>query len=184
MKKFLKNKLPSPDTFYNNRFLWIFAPWLSRPRLWCLHRRGVALGIAIGLVTGLVPGPFQLVLAVVFAIWFRANIPAAAFATFYTNPFTFVPLYLLAYKIGALITGEQSAMTALPDFSWNLKAMSELGPQILKSFASTGDTLLIGLLVQATLTALLGYIATMVIWRCAVSKVWRARKLKRKTAGA
>jgi uncharacterized protein len=180
VKKYLKDKLPSPDTFYNNRFLWIFAPWLSHPRLWCLHRRGVALGIAIGLVTGLVPGPFQILLAVVFAITFRANIPAAAFATFYTNPFTFVPLYLLAYKIGALITGEKAAMTSLPNFSWNLKAMSDLGPQIFKWFVSMGDTLLIGLAVQATLTALLGYIATMIIWRCAVSKIWRARRLQRK----
>lgn len=179
MRKYLKAKLPSPETFYNNRFLSVFAPWLSHPRLWCLHRRGVALGVAFGLITGLIPGPLQILAAVVLAIIFRANIPAAAFATFYTNPFTFVPLYLLAYKIGAIITGETAVMKMPPDFSWSFAAIVDMGPQLFTWFLSMGDTLLIGLAVQALFTALLGYLATMIVWRCAVSKIWLKRKRER-----
>ena len=176
MKKFLKNKLPRPESITGNKYLGFLAPWLGHPRLWHLHRRAVALGIAIGLVTGLIPGPVQMLLAALIAIPLRANIPAAVFATLYTNPLTFVPLYVLAYQIGSLVTGEHAGMTLPQDTEFTFASMWNAIPELWRWFVSLGDTLLIGLAIQATLTGLLGYLATMVIWRIAVTRMWRNRQ--------
>ncbi len=175
-RKKLKRWLPEPDTFFKNRWLTWCAPLMGHPRLWNLHRRAVALGVALGLITGLVPGPFQILAAVLLAIPLRANIPAAAFATLYTNPFTFIPLYMMAYKVGAIVTGESGSFKPPAEMNWSWSNWLNIIPEMFKWIFSLGDTLLIGLAIQASLFALVGYIATMVLWRCAVSRAWRARK--------
>ncbi len=178
MKKFLKNKLPSADSITGHRYLGFLGPWLSHPRLWHLHRRAVALGIAVGLVTGLIPGPVQMLFAILIAIPLRANIPAAMFATLYTNPLTFVPLYFLAYKIGGLVTGDAAPAFVPPNIEFTLASMWNAIPELYHWFVSLGDTLLIGLAIQASITAVCGYIATLVIWRVVVSRRWRTRHHK------
>ena len=178
MKKFLKNKLPSAKSITDSRYLGFLSPWLGHPRLWHLHRRAVALGIAIGLVTGLIPGPVQMLLAAIIAIPLRANIPAAVFATLYTNPLTFVPLYIMAYKIGGLVTGDDGPAFVPPDIEFTLSSLWNAIPELYRWFVSLGDTLLIGLAIQAGITAVCGYIATLVIWRIVVTRRWRTRHRK------
>jgi uncharacterized protein (DUF2062 family) len=181
LKKLLKAHLPGPEIITENRYLGFLKPWLGHPRLWHMHRRAVALGVAIGLITGLIPGPVQILIAVSIAIPLRANVLAAAFATFYTNPITFVPLYLMAYKIGSWITGANAAndVPAPITFSWD--RIGELVPDLLRWIASLGDTLLIGLAVQASALALVGYVTTLVLWRVVVSRMWRTRHARRTT---
>lgn len=178
MKKFLRNKLPSAESITSNRYLGFLSPWLGHPRLWHLHRRAVALGIAIGLMTGLIPGPVQMLFAILIAIPLRANIPAAMFATFYTNPFTFVPLYILAYKIGGLVTGDAGPAFVPPNIEFTLGSLWNAVPELYRWSISLGDTLLIGLAIQASITAVCGYIATLVIWRVVVTWRWRNRHPK------
>lgn len=179
MKKFLRQRLPGPEIITGNRYLRFLSPWLGHPRLWHLHRRSVALGVAIGLVTGLIPGPVQMLLAVLISIPLRANVLAAVFATLYTNPITFVPLYLLAYQIGAFVTGGGGAPFVAPsdDFSWD--RLASYLPDLLHWIGSAGHTLLIGLAIQATATAVFGYLATMLLWRVVVTRLWRSRPARR-----
>ncbi|HEX4858902.1 MAG TPA: DUF2062 domain-containing protein [Usitatibacteraceae bacterium] len=179
MKKYLKSRLPSPESILGQKWLGPLAPWLAHPRLWHLHRRAVALGVAIGLVTGLIPGPVQMLLAVLIAIPLRANIPAAVFATFYTNPLTFVPLYILAYHIGALVTGETGNPSVPPEIDFTWSSVVNAFPDLLRWFVSLGDTLLIGLAIQSSLFALSGYVATSLVWRVAVGRLWRNRHARR-----
>jgi uncharacterized protein len=179
MKSFLRSKLPRPESITQNKYLSWLSPWLGHPRLWHLHRRSVALGVAIGLVTGLVPGPFQILLAVLIAIPLRANILAAAATTFYTNPLTFIPLYLLAYSIGTVVTGEKIRDIAPPEFSFTLSEFWKIVPDMFNWFISLGPTLLIGLAVQCILFAIIGYIGTMLLWRCVVSRMWKKRMRRR-----
>jgi uncharacterized protein (DUF2062 family) len=155
-------------------FRWM-QPVLGHPRLWHLHRRSVAMGVAVGLVTGLIPGPVQMLLAMVIAIPLRANVPAAAAATWYTNPFTFIPLYLLAYQIGQLVTGDSAPAAIPPEMAWSFAGLVDAVPQLLTWMEAAGTTLLIGLGVQAALFAVGGYIATMLAWRVAVTWAWRNR---------
>lgn len=180
MKKILKKHLPGPEIITENRYLGFLTPWLGHPRLWHMHRRAVALGVAIGLVTGLIPGPLQILAAVLIAIPLRANVIAAAAATFYTNPLTFIPLYLLAYQVGSLVTGVAShaAPSPPPAFEWSIFEVFEAIPAWFQWMLSLGDTLLIGLAVQASAFAVTGYVATMVVWRVVVTRMWRNRHAK------
>ena len=175
MKKFLRNKLPGPEIITENRYLRFLSPWLGHPRLWHMHRRSVALGIAIGLITGLLPGPVQILLGVLIAIPLRANVLASAFATFYTNPLTFIPLYMLAYQVGGLVTGEHVQTLNVPHLEFNFASMWTAIPDMFHWIVSLGDTLLIGLAIQASVTAIIGYIATLAIWRIVVTWKWRHR---------
>lgn len=175
IKRFLRDKLPGPESITHNKYLQWLAPWLGHPRLWHMHRFSVALGVSIGLVTGLIPGPVQILLAVLIAIPLRANVLAAAATTFYTNPFTFIPLYLLAYQIGSIFTGETLRDIAPPDLSFSWLEPWRVVPAMFDWFSSLGQTLLIGLAIQSALFAVTGFFATMLIWRCIVTRLWQTR---------
>jgi len=182
IRKKLQARLPNPESVRASRWLRWCAPLLSHPRLWHLHRRAVALGVAIGLVTGLIPGPVQMLLAALIAIPLRANIPAALFTTLYTNPLTFVPLYILAYNVGRLVTGDNAPLTLPPDTEWSWEGLRHLMPDLLQWVGSLGDTLLIGLAIQCTVFAVGGYVLTMVAWRIVVTWAWRTRHERRAAA--
>jgi uncharacterized protein (DUF2062 family) len=80
--------LPKPDTLRDHPR---FGHWLRRvsdPRLRALRRRTVALGAALGAVFCVIPLPVQIPMAVLAAILFRANLPAAVAATLLSNPVT------------------------------------------------------------------------------------------------
>jgi uncharacterized protein (DUF2062 family) len=98
MRNLFRKFLPSHDTVKSQRWLKPFGSWLHHPNLWHLHRRSVAGGVAVGLFCGLVPGPLQVISAALLAVLLRVNLPVAAFTTLYTNPFTILPLYWVAYK--------------------------------------------------------------------------------------
>ena len=181
MKRFLRDKLPKSTSITENKYLRFLTPWLGHPRLWHMHRRSVARGVAIGLVTGLIPGPLQMLLAVVIAIPLRANVIVACATTLYTNPFTFIPLYILAYTVGALVTGEPVRNVIPPTLSVPWLEFWKVVPVLFDWMVSLGSTLLIGLAIQCAIFAVGGYVATMVLWRCIVSRMWSRRKLTRQT---
>lgn len=179
LKNKLKDWLPDPDHLREQKWLRWCAPVLGHPRLWHMHRRGVALGVSIGLVTGLIPGPVQMLLAALIAIPLRANIPAAIFATLYTNPFTFVPLYLLAYQVGKWVTGDTAPMPRPHDIEWSWQGLLNLFPDLVRWMGAMGDTLLIGLAIQCAIFAIAGYVLTLLLWRCVVGWAWQRRKRSR-----
>ena len=178
-KKYFKKFLPSHESIQKSRWLRSFGTWLHNPKLWHLHRRSVAAGVAIGLFCGLIPGPFQMMGAAALAVLFHANFPVALFTTLYTNPLTIAPLYLLAYKLGALVTGQHDTASpvqfSLPEMSWSgwYTALLELITAMGKPFA-------IGLPLLAVSLALLGYIAVRVLWKGEVLWQWRRRSARRK----
>ncbi len=161
-----------------NRWLRVFGGTLHHPGLWHLHRRSVAGGVALGLFCGLVPGPLQMISAALLAVLLRVNLPVALVTTLYTNPFTIVPLYALAYEYGAFILGHRGdtspARLALPDINWS--TWTSALPQW---FASLGKPFVLGLPLLALTLALLGYIAVRALWRVAVILEWRRRAARR-----
>lgn len=156
----------------------LFGPLLGHHNLWHLHRRSVAGGVAIGLFTGLIPGPFQMLGAALFAIVFRVNLPVAVFTTVYTNPLTFIPLYVLGYHIGALLTGYQGKM---PEIRADFQAAewSNLLPAFLDWLAGLGNPLLVGVPTLGLILAVSGYFAVRGLWRLHVVLAWRKRKARR-----
>lgn len=172
MRRFFRDRLPSHDSIRDHRWLRPVRHWLSHPNLWHLHRRSVAGGVAVGLFCGLVPGPLQILSAAVLAVLFRVNLPVAAVTTLYTNPFTIVPLYLLAYEIGIRVTGSTNgtAVRPLPELHWN-----DWFVQMWQWLLALGEPLLIGLPILATGSALVGYIVVRLGWRLYVLWKWHNR---------
>lgn len=175
MRKFFRKFLPHHETVKNHRWLKPFGDWLHHPNLWHLHRRSVAGGVAVGLFCGLIPGPLQMIVAALLAVLLRVNLPVAAFTTLYTNPFTIVPLYVLAYELGAWLSGVNSGVAVVqpsfPELHWH-NLMNELWDWVVM----LGKPFLIGLPLLALSLAIIGYFAVRVAWRVAVVWKWRARQ--------
>lgn len=178
MRKFLKRYLPNHDTVHGNRWLALFGATLLHPRLWHLNRHSAAGGVATGLFCGLIPGPFQMLGAAICCIVFRVNLPLALVTTLYTNPFTIVPLYLVAYSMGAWVLGGNGYSITEPP------SISDLGPLAwIESFGmwvgSLGKPLALGLVLLATTLATLGYFAVKLAWRWYLIHQWRQRGARR-----
>ena len=155
-----------------------FRPWLGHPNLWCLNRRSVSGAVAIGLFCGLIPGPLQMLGALLLAIPLRKNIPVALVTTLYTNPFTIVPLYVLAYMYGQLLLPGERTLLA-PPFEMDWSNLGESLPGLWRWMVSLGKPLALGLVALASTLALLGYVAVQIAWRAWVVTAWRARRRRR-----
>ena len=178
-RKYFKKYLPNHDTIKQSRWLRPLSVWLHHPNLWHLHRRSVAGGVAVGLFTGLIPGPLQIIGAALLAVLFRVNLPVAMISTFYTNPLTIAPLYFLAYKLGALVTGQHNGLSpahfALPQMSW-----SNWHSVMLDWIVSLGKPLAVGLPLLAIIFAIAGYFTVRVLWYAMVAWEWRRRAARRR----
>lgn len=173
MKKFIRSRLPSAASIQQISWLQPIAHWLRHPNLWHLHRRSVAGGVALGLFCGLVPGPLQMISAALLAIWLRVNLPVAIFTTFYTNPFTIVPLYLFAYEIGVWVLGEGDVthVRAFPELH-----LHDWFDPLWNWLLSLGKPILVGLPILALCLGGLGYLLVRLGWRLRVVWKWRQRK--------
>lgn len=178
-RKYFRRYLPDPDSLRSSRMVAMFGGWLQHPNLWHLNRRSVSGAVAIGLFSGLVPGPLQMLTALLLAIPLRKNLPVALVVTLYTNPFTIVPLYLLAYAYGQfLLPGERAARVAPFDFDWSNFGESMSG--LFDWMLSLGKPLALGLVALGCTLALVGYVAVQIGWRTYVVLAWRARARRRK----
>jgi uncharacterized protein (DUF2062 family) len=185
-RKLFRRFLPSHDSIRQNRHVARLGPWLQHPNLWCLNRRAVAGGVAAGLFAGLIPGsnPVQFLAAALISVGFKVNLPIAVVVTLYSNPFTIVPLYYLAFKLGQLALWRGGS--ELPDMAMALegKGFREWLPAALDWLATAGKPLLAGLPLLAILLAGMGYVAVDAAWRVHVRMEWRRRQLKRARAAS
>ena len=177
-RKYFRKYLPTHETIQSNKYLAKLGRFLHHPNLWHLNRHSVSGGVAVGMLCGLIPGPLQMLGAALIAIPLRVNLPVALITTLYTNPFTIVPLYLVAYWIGSLIVGGSGAMTQPPEFSWS--HIGEWTRALVDWSAALGKPLIVGLVTLAASLAALGWIAVQVAWRAWVVVQWRRRKLRRR----
>jgi hypothetical protein len=185
-RKFLRKLLPDHESIRQNRHIARLGPWLQHHRLWQLHRRSVAGGMAAGLLAGLIPGsnPVQFTAGALLAIAFRVNLPIAALVTLYSNPFTIVPLYYIAFKLGQLALLQSGGELHPLAFSLEGKGFTEWIPAALDWLVSVGKPLLIGLPLLAILLAVTGYFVTDWIWRLYVRCAWqRRRRLRARASG-
>jgi uncharacterized protein (DUF2062 family) len=179
-KKFFSKFLPDQETIRKQRWMRPFGAWLQHPDLWRLDRRSVAGSVAVGMFCGLIPGPFQMVGAALMSILFRVNLPLALFTTLYTNPFTIVPLYMVAYGLGIWVTSQpqpddmQANFSTIPDMDWT--TWVTVLPNWLLSL---GKPFAIGLPLLAVILAVAGYFTVRVLWYLMVVRKWKKRALRR-----
>lgn len=177
LRKRLSKLLPDVAKLREQRALGVFGPRLFHPALWHLSRRTVASGFAVGLFCGLIPGPLQMLGAALCSIWLRANLPVALATTLYTNPFTIVPLYLVAYQLGMLVLpGSAAAAPPAPvitaDVAKSLASVTEWAGQL-------GTPLLVGVPLLALLLALAGYAMVRITWGIYMRLLWQRRRAAR-----
>lgn len=178
-RKFIRKYLPSAASVREHPWIAKFGKLLHHPNLWHLNRDSVAGAVAIGLFAGLVPGPLQMLTALVLAIPLRRNLPVALLVTLYTNPFTIVPLYLLAYGYGSLLLGLNHPQPKIEHFEMDWSHMIDSMWRLLDWTIALGKPLAVGLVALALTLALIGYIVVQVGWRAYVVLAWRARRRRR-----
>jgi len=178
-RKLFRRYLPDAHTVRTSKYLAWMGTWLQHPNLWALNRDSVAGGFAIGLFAGLVPGPLQMLTAVIFAIPLKKNLPVALATTFYTNPFTIAPLYLLAYGYGRLLMGVNHHPVKVEPFEWDWAHWIDSAEAMAHWMLSLGKPLAIGLVALAVTLAALGYAAVQIGWRIHTTLAWRARARRR-----
>lgn len=178
MRKRLRNLLPDHEAIQTNRWLRPFRNTLLHPRLWHLNRHSAAGAIAVGLFCGLIPGPLQMIAAAIACVLFRVNLPLALLTTLYSNPLTIVPLYVLAYAMGAVATGQSpSGFVHPPELSGI--GFTEWAQLLLPWMVELGKPLALGLLLLAGTLALVGYFGVRAAWRVWLIRAWRARSARR-----
>ncbi|WP_217450845.1 DUF2062 domain-containing protein [Vogesella oryzae] len=179
LKRWVRGKMHIAHGWLQQPLLRFLQPYLDRPQLWSVQRRNVAKAVAVGLFSGLMPGPTQMLTAGLLALLFRINLPVALICTLYTNPFTYLPLYFLAFRLGLLLLGQQATATmpVMPDGAWHDIAL--WGPQLLHWLTQYGKPLLLGVPALGLALALAGYLAVMLCWRLAVQHQWQHRKIER-----
>jgi len=167
-RSFLKKITPHPRKLQKQWFVRIFGSRIAHPGLWSLQRRAVTGAFAAGLAISFVPLPIHLFLGALVALVWRLNIPTIALTLLVVNPITALPIYYVAYRVGAAALNHPVKRFAFElSFDWLQRG---LGP-IWKPF-------LVGCVICATLAATLGWVALEALWR------WRVRYKYRKRHAA
>jgi uncharacterized protein len=171
-RAWVERNRPTRESFESNRWLKPLAHRILHSSLWRMTRRSVPRGVALGMFTGILIPMGQIPASAVLALPLRANVPAAALTTFFTNPLTTPFLFILYYKVGgwALQLSGTSAAEAksAADGGWLHWFAADVG-------LPTG----IGMVICAVLGAILGYMLTALGWRLWIAHKWRRRPSER-----
>jgi uncharacterized protein (DUF2062 family) len=177
--KFFRKYLPHADAVRASRLGKAFGGWLDHPSLWCLNRRSVSRAVGIGLFAGLVPGPLQMLTALLLGVPLRANLPVTLLTTFYTNPFTIVPLYLIALEYGKFLIGHSAGKIPVEPFHMDWLNLAESLRGMIEWSMAQGKPLAVGLIALALTLAAAGTLAVRLAWRAYVVIAWRKRRRAR-----
>jgi len=183
IKRRITRLLPSRESIEKHRFLSLFGRWLLHPALWRLSRRSVAGGMAAGLLCGLIPGPFQMLGAGMLSVAMRWNAAVAMAVTIYTNPLTIIPIYMVAYRLGALFLrpGEPMDMTGITPPSFDFAHMGDSFAALWQWMLSLGWPLALGLVLLGLILAPIGYAVVWFGWTWWLVRARKRRRLRRES---
>lgn len=164
-RRLLKKFIPAPNFLRERWFLRPFGERLHNPQLWTLHRRGVTPAFGAGLAICFVPLPVHLLLACTSAVVFRLNIAVICATTFLLNPFSAVPVYYAAYRVGAaLMHAPRQHFRFVPTVSW-----------FRHGLVPVWRPFVLGCLVCAVVMGVLGWAVLEILWRMQVKRRYRRR---------
>lgn len=167
LKEKLKKFMPDKNTILNSKSMQIFGKLIHDPNLWHLNRTSVYKAFAVGLFCAWIPVPFQMVLAGIGAIFFHSNLALSVGLVWITNPFTMPPMFVFAYKIGALII----SVPITKNFKFSLSL-----EWLLSTLQEKWKPLLLGCLICATISSIIGSILINYIWKYFTIRSWKKRK--------
>jgi uncharacterized protein len=152
-------------------YLSVFGERLTDSHLWSLNRHAITAAFGVGIAVSFIPLPVHLPLVVLAAIWWRLNLAVAIAATYVVNPFTMVPIYYAAYRVGVALLHNRPRHFEF-QLTWNWLEHG-LGPA-WKPF-------LLGCLVCSIVFGLTGRFALEYFWRTATMRRNRARRERRRS---
>ena len=157
---------------------------MKNPQLWRFSRRGVALGVAIGIFFGFLMPLAQIPASAIAATIFRANVPTAIGSTLVTNPVTFAPIYVIAYKVGVVLLGKTPNKDSLEKVSQGITPSDQANTlkeknntSLLNNFLNVSKPLVVGLAIFALVGGFVTYVVILWSWW-----VWIKIKRKRRTS--
>ncbi len=172
-RSWLRHLEPRVLDTLNGPWLRGLRPWLDKHDVFSFTREPLARGVAIGMLCGLIPGPLQILGSLAMCAWLRGNAIAAALATAYTNPLTIVPLYWLAFHIGAFILPGQHHM---PPFVFPQGSLADWASGMGAWMTALGWPLLLGLWVLGIVLAAIAYALIQIFFLTPVIR--RARRMR------
>ncbi len=150
MKETLKRLSPKQED--------INLGWLNKhlhsPDLWKWNKRTISKAFAIGLFCAFLPLPLHTLLAAALAVAFSSNILLSMGLVWINNPLTMVPIYYYIYKLGSHIIGIEID----PNFQFTID-------NFMGSFTSTLTAIWVGGLIISTISAIIGYITILAIYK-------------------
>lgn len=178
-KHFFRRLLPDPERVARSRLMQRLGPWAIDQRLWYVNRRTIARGLAIGVFFGLLLPTAQMPLAVVVSIFLRGNLAAAIAGTLVSNPITFLPIYLVAYRLGATILQTPADERWTAALHADAHGLMEHMQSWWAAVTAAGPPLAMGLVVLACITAILVYALVDIVWRTSARSRYRRRSAAR-----
>lgn len=118
-----------------------------------------------------IPIPSQMLVAALFAIIFRANLPLSVALVWITNPLTMGPIFYFNYLVGTQLLGYDTAASQL-HFELTLEWM-------LNTLGDVWIPLYLGSIVMGTFLGVAGYFTVNLLWRLQVLKNWESRRRRK-----
>ena len=174
LRQKLQRWLPTPEKVRGNRWLRWLGPLLERRWLWRLDRRSVALGAAIGVFFGFLVPVAQIFLAAIGVLLLRANLPMAVVSTLVSNPFTYAPIAVLAYRTGSAILGHELDEARAAAFEEEAGAAQADPEGWAARVMDIGAPLFVGLATFAVCGAAIAWALVYFSWALAVR--WQRRR--------
>lgn len=173
VKKRLRKFTPSPAEIRKSGALRPFGDWIYASNYWHLNRYSASMAFFVGLFVAFLPVPGQMLIAALFAIRLRCNLPLSVALVWVSNPLTAAPLFYLAYRLGGLLIGRPVAVPAHAgvegfDLLWLFDQIGTVWPPLL-----------LGCLLLGLFAGSVGYFVISNIWRWRVGRDWRRRKRRR-----
>ena len=147
-------------------YLRLFGERLTDSHLWSLNRHSITAAFGVGIGISFIPLPVHLPLVVLAAVWWRLNVAVAIVGTYLVNPFTMVPIYYGAYRVGALILRSRPHHFVF-QLTWNWLEHG-LGP--------AWRPFLIGCLVCGLACGVVGRLCLEVVWRAITMRRYHVRR--------
>ncbi len=177
MRQWFRRITPTEETLRAHPSLRWMGPLLRRPWLWHLNRRRVALGAGIGVFFGFLIPVAQILGAAIFAILLRANLPVAAVATLVSNPFTYAPIFVLAYHTGAAVLGEEIKPEKAEALAAAVERPDEHSNGWVKRAKAIGKPLFLGLAIFAAIGGVIAWALVHLLWTVGV---WLKRRRRQR----
>ncbi len=168
-RKTIKRLMPDHNKIKEHKHLRYLGSRLHDASLWHLNRRSASGAFAVGLFFAWMPVPMQMLLAALFAVFFRVNLPLSVVLVWISNPITMPPMFYGAYLFGASLLGvEKQEFSFEISVQWLLDSVSTIGPPFLT-----------GCLIFGVLSSIVGYAAIRLLWRISVIKELKQRRQER-----